>query len=123
MIPDIVIGDFDSISSHEIKWITEKAVETRRFPPEKDQTDFELALDHAMKIGCKEIQVFGALGGRMDHTLANISLLSNPSYSNIDIWLIMGRTPFLHPRTSTDDLWENRGYRFAATMGRILSQV
>ncbi len=102
MIPDIVIGDFDSISSHEIKWITEKAVETRRFPPEKDQTDFELALDHAMEIGCKEIQVFGALGGRMDHTLANISLLSNPRYSNIHICLINGteRLFFIHNQTT-----------------------
>jgi thiamine pyrophosphokinase len=89
-IPNLVIGDFDSISSYEINWITENAEETRRFPAEKDQTDFELALDRAMEIGCKEIRVYGALGGRMDHTLANISLLSNPRYSDIHICLING---------------------------------
>jgi thiamine pyrophosphokinase len=85
IIPDILIGDLDSIKGQDLEWCKELHVEIHQYPREKDQTDFELALDYAMKKNRDKIVVFGALGGRIDHTLANIGLLSNPYYADKNI--------------------------------------
>ena len=45
------------------------------YPARKDETDTQLALEQALAMGAGEILVFGALGNRLDHTLANIGLL------------------------------------------------
>lgn len=66
--PDLLIGDLDSIERIEFKNIIIA-------PREKDKSDAELALDYAIKNGLKEIEFWGAIGGRVDHTLFNISLL------------------------------------------------
>ena len=67
--PDVFLGDFDSF-----KGGLENA-ERIEFPPEKDKTDTCLAVDFAISRGCDEILILGALGGRADHSLANIFLL------------------------------------------------
>lgn len=85
IIPDILIGDLDSIKGQDLEWCKALHVEIHQYPREKDQTDFELALDYAMKKNRDKIVVFGALGGRIDHTLANIGLLSNPYYVDKNI--------------------------------------
>ena len=66
--PDIVMGDFDSMPDYN----GENAV---RYKKEKDETDTLLAVEIALEKGCEEIIIFGALGGRLDHELANICLL------------------------------------------------
>ncbi|MBQ6272794.1 MAG: thiamine diphosphokinase [Oscillospiraceae bacterium] len=68
--PDLVVGDFDSCSAD-----VEEGVELLRFPPEKDDTDTMLALRIALARGCREIRLVCALGGRLDHTLANLQAL------------------------------------------------
>lgn len=74
--PNIILGDFDSVSKEDLEYIKSKNIETHKFPPIKDKTDTELALDYLIDIGCMEIYLFGATGSRMDHTLANIFLLN-----------------------------------------------
>ena len=49
-----------------------------RHPRAKDETDLELALLHAATLGAAQIDILGALGGRWDHTLANVALLALP---------------------------------------------
>ena len=49
--PDLLIGDLDSVDADELAEIEEVGVEVLRFPPAKDQTDLELALDYALRIG------------------------------------------------------------------------
>lgn len=68
-VPDVVIGDFDS-------FVGEVPVGALVYPPEKDVTDLELALAYARERGARSIDVYGALGGRLDMTLANIGLLA-----------------------------------------------
>ena len=85
--PDLVIGDLDSISKEDSKWISENHIETRKFPEKKDQTDLELALLAAVDIGGDPITVVGALGGRIDQTLTNIFLLLMPELQNADVRL------------------------------------
>lgn len=67
--PDIVAGDFDSAQKPE-------NIETIVYPAEKDLTDFEIVLNIAEEKGFDEIKVTCALGGRYDHELANIMLLT-----------------------------------------------
>ena len=67
--PDIFLGDFDSFKGGSGK------AEKIEFPPEKDKTDTCLAVDYAISKGYDDILILGALGGRADHSLANIFLL------------------------------------------------
>ena len=86
--PDILIGDLDSISQEDLDWCKKLRVDIKKYPSQKDQTDFELALDYAIEKIQGKIFIFGAIGGRIDHTLANISLLNNPEYADRDIKLV-----------------------------------
>lgn len=73
--PDILIGDFDSADSQDLKYFIDKGLEVSRFPVEKDMTDSELAIEKAVELGADELLFLGALGTRIDHSLANILLL------------------------------------------------
>lgn len=70
VVPHIVIGDFDSFP-HDLV----RADKIIRLNPVKDMTDTQEAIDEAVKKGAEHITILGALGGRVDHTLANIHLL------------------------------------------------
>ncbi|MBO5059693.1 MAG: thiamine diphosphokinase [Clostridia bacterium] len=67
--PDIVIGDMDSVESRDLP--ENKIV----YPARKDFTDSELVVHYALEHGFSDVLLFGMIGTRMDHTLANISLL------------------------------------------------
>lgn len=73
--PDAAIGDFDSAAAPLLAWARRAGAEIIRHPVEKDQTDAELALGFALARGAREVELFGALGGRVDHLLANVALL------------------------------------------------
>jgi len=68
--PDIVVGDFDSCTAD----IPTEA-ECIRVSPIKDDTDTILAADTAIERGCTELRFFCALGGRFDHSFANVQML------------------------------------------------
>lgn len=72
--PDIILGDMDSYCGENIEKLYPKACFVS-FPPEKDDTDTALAVSVALELGCEKIVIAGGLGGRLDHTLANIYLL------------------------------------------------
>lgn len=65
--PDLFIGDFDSYDS-----AVDPAVPVERLQPEKDDTDTGHAIRHALDQGYRTLILVCALGGRLDHTLANI---------------------------------------------------
>ncbi|MBR5535933.1 MAG: thiamine diphosphokinase [Clostridia bacterium] len=66
--PNLTVGDFDSYKG-------EVTGDVRRFNPEKDYTDTDIAVKTAMEKGYKEIILLGATGTRLDHTISNIGLL------------------------------------------------
>lgn len=68
-------GDFDSITENEWNKVKELSKVIEKFQPEKDETDMELALNWAIEQNPDSIKLFGATGGRMDHTVANLQLL------------------------------------------------
>lgn len=72
--PHVLLGDFDSIPAGLLEQAAPDT-EILSFPPEKDYTDSQLAVDTALARGAKLIDLFGATGSRLDHTLSNIFLL------------------------------------------------
>lgn len=75
LTPELIIGDLDSVSEGGLQFINENNIKTLKFPVDKDQTDLELALKELVGRGFNHIVVIGALGGRIDQTLANIGLI------------------------------------------------
>lgn len=75
IVPDYLIGDLDSLKQSEYEWAKENSVKIQTFPREKDATDTQLALKFALDMSPDIIYIFGAIGSRLDHTLANIYLL------------------------------------------------
>jgi thiamine pyrophosphokinase len=88
--PHIAIGDFDSLTQAELNDLSARGVQLVRFPARKDFTDLELALHHALSLGCSQILIFGALGARWDQTLANLLLLSSPDLLHVSVKLVDG---------------------------------
>ena len=76
--PDLVIGDLDSMQKSDLKRLQTAGVEFLRFPPEKDETDLELALFEASARGYRDILLVAGLGGRLDQTLGNLFLPKAP---------------------------------------------
>lgn len=83
--PQLLIGDLDSIDTPSYAFFHTSGTEIRRYPPEKDETDLELALQAAVAYGAHDIALFCVLGGRWDHTLATIAMLSMPMLSAIRV--------------------------------------
>lgn len=76
LMPNIIIGDLDS-TTFDLRPLTEKGIQILQFPADKNETDLELAIQHALNLNPQEIIILAALGGRLDQTLGNISLVSN----------------------------------------------
>jgi thiamine pyrophosphokinase len=89
LVPHAVIGDMDSLDEvgfdlsqlpKNILWI--------KSPQKKDQTDTALCMGYALAHGCDEIVIVGGLGGRFDHTLANLQNMVGFSHQGIKISLL-----------------------------------
>jgi thiamine pyrophosphokinase len=91
-MPDLLIGDLDSVDPNELTTCQAANVEIIRFPVVKDETDLELALDIAIKRGAKQIIIAYAQGSRVDHSLSNLSVLARPDLEDVDIRLDDGKT-------------------------------
>ncbi len=68
--PDMALGDFDSLG------YVPKGMRVVRFSADKDKSDMELALERAKSLHANVVFIFGALGRRLDHTLANLQLFT-----------------------------------------------
>lgn len=75
IMPNVIIGDLDSIHEKDKLIFLESNVKFYKFPANKDATDTELAVDYAISQNPDEIILLGAIGSRMDHSIANVTLL------------------------------------------------
>ncbi len=100
LVPDVAVGDWDSLTAAELDRLRAAGVRLHTFPRDKDATDLELALLYAVDHDAHEIHVFGALGGRWDQTAANLLLLAHPRLRSVRVvlhhrgqrlWLIRGQ--------------------------------
>ena len=75
LTPHIIIGDLDSLPvNFEPSAFNGEII---LFPKDKNEIDLELAIQHALTLNPEQIIIVAALGGRLDQTLGNISLLSD----------------------------------------------
>lgn len=86
--PELVVGDLDSLDDVDRRTLEAGGTEFIVHPPNKDQTDLELALLAAVAREAKTITVLGAMGGRLDMTVANVLLLALPGLSEarVELW-------------------------------------
>ena len=87
---DVAVGDFDSVSSEGLERVKADGARIESHPSAKDQTDLELALHEAMRLGATELLVLGVGGGRLDHLMANLLLLASPDYAPCRIRAVAG---------------------------------
>lgn len=80
--PDVLLGDFDSLE------IVPEHRHLIRHSPIKDDTDMALAAAYAVEQGCTRFLIYGGLGGRLDHTIANLQLLTGLSRNGAEVYLI-----------------------------------
>ena len=85
LTPNVIVGDLDSLPSNfEPSTFNGEII---LYPKDKNETDLELAIQHALTLNSQEIIILAALGGRLDQTLGNIALISNlqPSTCNLQL--------------------------------------
>lgn len=80
--PDLVVGDFDSMP-------VDLSVEgdVLRLPVRKDDTDMVVCLNEGRRRGYRSFRIAGALGGRLDHTIANLQCLYDCALRGEEAWL------------------------------------
>ncbi|MDD5170300.1 MAG: thiamine diphosphokinase [Syntrophales bacterium] len=88
LTPTMIVGDMDSLPAGLREHFKEQGCAIRPFSPDKDDTDMALAFEEAAALNPSEIRVFGALGFRLDHTLANLSLLLKGRERQITVRLL-----------------------------------
>jgi len=86
--PHVVIGDMDSLPDQAQASLAASGCEFIVHPRAKDETDLELALSYVVERGFQEVVILGALGGRLDHTLANVLLLTLPRFAAAQIRIV-----------------------------------
>jgi thiamine pyrophosphokinase len=86
--PHAVVGDLDSLSAEARSAFEQAGVHLESHPAHKDESDLELALLYAARQGATRMVIVGALGGRLDMTLANILLLTHPALASVrvEVW-------------------------------------
>ena len=89
VIPDWILGDFDSISKEVIDWYREQQeIPIRQYKPEKDDTDTRLGMELALKLGSDKIFLLGATGGRLDHYMGNLQSLLITAMEEKEGWIL-----------------------------------
>lgn len=79
---DRVVGDFDSLGA------APQHPDVEIHPAEKDETDMMLAVRVGLDAGCREFRIYGGLGGRLDHSFANLQTLVYLARRGARGWLI-----------------------------------
>ena len=91
LVPDLLIGDRDSLPAYLEHWLNANDVPHHQHPTEKDETDLELAFYHAVSLGATSVLFLGLTGSRTDHVLANFSLLTLAYKANVQAEVVVGR--------------------------------
>ncbi len=81
LTPDVIVGDLDSIDPSLLAQLRGQGAAVEKHPAAKDATDLELAFERAVRDGAREILLFGAVGGRLDQTLANLLILAQQNWT------------------------------------------
>lgn len=89
--PNAIIGDFDSMDSDLEDLNSIKDCEIIRLAVEKDDTDTLICLKYGIEQGFDDFFILGGLGGRLDHTIANLQTMSHAIDHGKSIWFLDGK--------------------------------
>lgn len=108
---DIVLGDLDSVGDIKLPENAERLT----FPPEKDLTDAQLAVEAAVARGADELVLVGGLDGRLDHTLSVLGILEDAHSRGLHAIALSGynRVRYL---VSTSTLLPRSGYKYLSLL-------
>lgn len=90
IVPHVVIGDFDSCDE-PAGGLPGRPSRVLRVPAEKDDTDTMLCLKYGIKKGYQEFVILGGLGGRLDHTIANLQAMAYAVDLDLSIKILDGK--------------------------------
>lgn len=82
---DHVVGDLDSAAPDAVDRAVAAGATVERHPEAKDFTDLELALEYVARQGAQHVVVLGGAGGRLDHLLGNVLVLTSARFAAIDV--------------------------------------
>jgi thiamine pyrophosphokinase len=85
--PDLVVGDMDSLEPEVTARLEKEGVKMFRYPRDKNETDLDLAIRHALELSPGAILIIAALGERLDQTIGNLALLTDVRLSTLDVRL------------------------------------
>ena len=93
VVPHAIVGDLDSLGMERAAEYGARGVTVVPYPPEKDESDLELAIAYAIQAKADEFVLLGALGGaRFDHELANTLLIAADQYRGKRMRAVRGDT-------------------------------
>lgn len=85
ILPSYMVGDFDSLPEEIVTYYKNRGdVPIRAYNPVKDASDTEIAVRLGVTLGCKQMSILGATGGRIDHLWANVQSLMIPYKAGAD---------------------------------------
>ena len=85
--PNTLIGDLDSISKKSLDEVKKNGVKILAFNSNKDQTDFELALNYLEETEKSKVYIIGGESGEIDHLISIFLLIPSKSFFENIIWL------------------------------------
>lgn len=115
IVPEFAVGDFDSISTEEHDWI-QSQMPINPVPAEKADTDLALAVQHAVELGYRDIEIYGATGGRLDHFMGAMQLLQHPDFKHLNIQLIDAQNEVMYYTTGHYVLPYRAPYHYVSFM-------
>lgn len=120
IMPNLILGDFDSSKKEALNFFKDNGVETLSFNSDKDYTDTHLAYIKAKERGIKDMIMFGVTGSRLDHSLGNIGLFLNSLEDGINLKIIdENNIMYVVDKNSTIKKVKNRVLSFHALSDEV----
>ena len=107
--PDLVIGDLDSIDEKTYERVIKDNIEIEEYQKYKDNTDFEIALNHVMNMEIKDVTVIGGEYGDIDHLFGTLFTIVKLHTDENILW-IHGEQNILFPNSESIEIGINKNF-------------
>ena len=109
--PHYIVGDFDSINRDDIKKLEINSIKKFKYNCEKDSTDSDIAMEIALKMEFAEIYMMAMTGSRLDHSFANLGLLSKANSAGAKAYII-NETNKIYLLEESSKIKKDNSYRY-----------
>ena len=109
--PHYIVGDFDSINRDDIKKLEIDSIKKFKYNCEKDSTDSDIAMEIALKMEFAEIYMMAMTGSRLDHSFANLGLLSKANSAGAKAYII-NETNQIYLLEESSKIKKDNSYRY-----------